>query len=78
MEFAEKWVSKKRQAAWNKGYMQNTANQGSSDTHHPSYLQCSDKGCGFLKPQQMQRRTIYFIELGAARSSVDVVTFQIW
>lgn len=43
---------------------------------HPSYLQCSDEGCGFLKPQQMQR-TIYFIELGAARSSVDVVTFQI-
>lgn len=43
----------------------------------PSYLQCSDEGCGFLKPQLMQRRTIYFIELGAARSSVDVVAFQI-
>lgn len=34
MEFAERWTSKKRQAGWNKGHMQNTANQGSSDTHH--------------------------------------------
>lgn len=34
MELAERWTSKKRQAGWNKGYMQNTANQGSSDTHH--------------------------------------------
>lgn len=40
MEFAEGWASKKRQSGWNKGYMQSTANQGSSDTHHTPVI-CS-------------------------------------
>lgn len=33
MEFAEKWTSKKKNSR-NKGYMQNIAKQGTSDTHH--------------------------------------------